>query len=92
MHVVTMLEYRQWGQVSNITERKIPWKPSPHYMFHWAEKLSAKGIFYWDVLTLITPWISAYIHCNVWDEVTDSFPTLNGCLVCYTRNCQRLVY
>ena len=32
-------------------------------------------------LTLIPAWISNYIHHNMWDEITYSFPNFNGCTV-----------
>ena len=35
----------------------------------------------WTCLTLITAWISNYIHYKVWDEITYPFLNFNGCTV-----------
>ena len=35
--------------------------------------------FYWRELTLISAWITNYIHCKVWAEITYQFPNFNGC-------------
>ena len=42
------------------------------------EYLNLWGRFYWHGLTLIPAWISSYIHYEVWDEITYSFPNFNG--------------
>ena len=39
------------------------------------------GPFYKHGLTLIPAWISNYIHCNVWDEITYPFLNFNGATV-----------
>ena len=39
------------------------------------------GPFYYHGLTLIPAWISNYIHCKVWDEITYPFLNFNGCTV-----------
>ena len=40
-----------------------------------------KGPFYWHFLTLIPAWISNYMPCKVWDEITYPFRNFNGCTV-----------
>ena len=39
------------------------------------------GPFYWHGLTSIPAWISNYIHCKVWDEITYLFLNFNGATV-----------
>ena len=39
------------------------------------------GPFYWHGLTLSPAWISNYIHCKIWDEITNAFLNFNGCTV-----------
>ena len=33
------------------------------------------------LLTLVSAWISSYIHHKVWDEITYPFPNVNGATV-----------
>ena len=33
------------------------------------------------LLTLIPAWISNYIHCKVWDEITYPFPNFNSATI-----------
>ena len=37
--------------------------------------------FYEHGVTLIPAWISNYIHCKVWDEITYPFLNFNGATV-----------
>ena len=37
--------------------------------------------FYQHGLTLIPAWISNYVHCKMWDEITYPSPNFNGCTV-----------
>ena len=39
------------------------------------------GLFHQHGLTLISTWISHYIHYKVWDEIMYPFPNLNGCTI-----------
>ena len=39
------------------------------------------GAPFTNVLSLISAWISNYIHYEVWDEITDPFPNFNGATV-----------
>ena len=36
------------------------------------------GVFYQYGITLISAWISNYIHDKMWDEITNPFPNLNN--------------
>ena len=48
--------------------------------YHHIPKLLC-GPFYLHGITLIPTWISNYIHCKVWDEITKPFLNFNGATV-----------
>ena len=50
----------------------VKWAPDPR------QRISNLTLFYF---TLIPAWISNYIHCNVWDEITYPFPNFNGATI-----------
>ena len=37
--------------------------------------------FYWPGLSLVTTWVSDYIHYKAWSEITYPFPNFNGATV-----------
>ena len=41
----------------------------------------AQGHSYYDKLASIPAWLSKYIHYEVWDEMSYSFPIFHGCTV-----------
>ena len=65
--------YRQRGQLnwfsftlSIYSESRDDW--APVYLIYW--QLLTDVIFWYPIVTLITAWISNYIHHKVWDEIT----------------------
>ena len=52
-----------------------------HYEFHadchvhifWFQESNSRSLFYWHGLTLISTWISNYMHYKVWDEIAYQF-------------------
>ena len=45
------------------------------------ELIGVCGPFYYHGLTLIPAWISNYMPCKVWDEITYPFLNFNGSTV-----------
>ena len=88
------LEPFHWHYIDNYLQQCIIYHIQVRFIiyisvheFCWCDCLSRyltyrlRGTNLLTYLTLILPWISNYIHCKVWDEVTYPSSNFNDCYI-----------